>query len=181
MSEAQPNPIPRGNTPIIGIVGAGVTGTAVGRALVRRGVRVAWFDPRVGAAVRAAGRIGGVPVDDVRDLEAADAVVIAAPPGHARTAERLLGEGLHVVSTTDDLDDVRGLLFLDHVAKRHGVSLVVGAALCPGLSGLLAARLAGQLHVVDEIHVAMHGTGGPACARQHHDALGNTSSAWHDG
>ena len=58
---------------------------------------------------------------------------------------------------------------------------MVSAGLAPGLSGLLARHLADQLTVVDEIHVAMHGTGGPACARQHHRALGARSLGWHDG
>jgi hypothetical protein len=34
---------------------------------------------------------------------------------------------------------------------------------------------------VDELHVAIHGTAGPACARQHHQALGETALGWHDG
>ena len=34
---------------------------------------------------------------------------------------------------------------------------------------------------VDEIHVARLGTGGPACARQHHDSLGGTALDWRDG
>ena len=38
-----------------------------------------------------------------------------------------------------------------------------------------------QLAEVDEIHIAMHGTGGPACARQHHHALGSRGRGWHDG
>jgi hypothetical protein len=50
----------------------------------------------------------------------------------------------------------------------------------PGLSGLLARYLVSQVHTVDEIHVALHGTGGPACARQHHRALGGTALSWHD-
>jgi len=170
-----------GAAPIVGVVGAGVTGSAAGRALIARGLRVAWFDHRVGVAVRVAGRLGGVPVESIRELDVADAVVLAMPPDHTGTAERLLRAGRHVVSVSDSLDDVHGLLLLDHVAMQHGRSLVVGAAMCPGLSGLLAARIAGQLSVVDEIHVAMHGTGGPACARQHHDTLGDPSTAWHDG
>jgi hypothetical protein len=85
------------------------------------------------------------------------------------------------VSASDDPGDVADLLSLDGVAGGGGVSLVVAAALSPGLSGLLASYLAAQLAVVDEIHVAMHGTGGPACARQHHQALGARSPGWHDG
>ncbi len=34
----------------------------------------------------------------------------------------------------------------------------------PGLSGLLVDHLWRQLHVAEEIHVATHGTAGPACA-----------------
>ena len=59
--------------------------------------------------------------------------------------------------------------------------LVVGAAASPGLTGLLARLAADELDTVDEIHVAFHGTGGPACARQHHAALGSLSRVWYDG
>ena len=61
------------------------------------------------------------------------------------------------------------------------VPLVVGAAMAPGLSGLLARYLTEQLAAVEELHVAVYGTGGPACARRHHDALGSRSLGWHDG
>ena len=167
--------------PLIGVVGAGVTGATAGRVLGARGARVAWYDTRVGAAVRAAGRWGGAPVDDAAALEVCDAVVLASPPGHAPFAEDLVAAGCPVVSTSDAVDDVHALLHLHAPAVARGVSLVVGAAMCPGLSGLLVAGLVERLARVDEIHVAMHGTGGPACARQHHDALGDPSSAWHDG
>jgi len=53
--------------------------------------------------------------------------------------------------------------------------------MAPGLSGLLARYLSAQLPVLDELHVATHGTAGPACARQHHHALGHTALGWHDG
>jgi hypothetical protein len=44
------------------------------------------------------------------------------------------------------------------------------------------ARFAGAtLDVVDEIHVAKAGTGGPACARQHHLALKGVAVDWRDG
>ncbi|MEY3092052.1 MAG: hypothetical protein RIU67_835, partial [Actinomycetota bacterium] len=44
-----------------------------------------------------------------------------------------------------------------------------------------AAELSRRVDVIDEIHVAFHGTGGPACARQHHRALGGDALGWHDG
>ncbi len=51
----------------------------------------------------------------------------------------------------------------------------------PGLSGLLVRHLADQLAIGDEIHIAVHGTAGPACARQHHRALAGSGLALHDG
>lgn len=170
-----------GPSGIVGIVGAGVVGMAAGRSLVRLGHRVAWYDVRPGSALRAAAQVGGIVVEQPDHLAVSDAVVLAAPVGHAEIARPLLTSGVHVVSTSDGHDDVQGLLLLDACATSQDATLVVGAALCPGMSGLLAAYLASLLHEVDEIHVAMHGTGGPACARQHHDALGDTSVAWHDG
>jgi hypothetical protein len=53
--------------------------------------------------------------------------------------------------------------------------------LSPGLSGLLARHLASSFAVVDEIHIAIHGTAGPACAREHHRSLSGLSPSWHDG
>jgi hypothetical protein len=53
--------------------------------------------------------------------------------------------------------------------------------MAPGLSGLLVRYLAQRLDDVSEAHVAFHGTGGPACARQHHRALSGLAVGWHDG
>lgn len=169
------------DTPIAGIHGCGVTGQATGRVLRSIGVRQAWFDAAVGAAERATRRFGGVVLDDVADLAVVDVVVVASPPAHAAVVRSFIAEGRDVVSVSDDLADVRELLHLDEFAKHHGVRLVVGAGLAPGLSGVLARHLVGLLDVADEIHIATHGTAGPACARQHHDALGDTSMGWHDG
>jgi hypothetical protein len=167
--------------PIIGIVGAGVTGTACGRVLQAEGVRIAWLDTEAGAAARAASRVGGLAVHAIDEIAAADVAVLCSPGPHATLAADLLIHGVHVVSVNDDTDDVAELLSLDGVAATCATTLVVGAALAPGLSGLLARHLGEQLTVVDEIHVAMHGTGGRACARQHHRALGARSLGWRDG
>jgi hypothetical protein len=53
--------------------------------------------------------------------------------------------------------------------------------MAPGLSGLLAVTCARRVAHPEEVHVAVHGTAGPACARQHHRALGDRSVAWMDG
>lgn len=167
--------------PIVGILGCGVTGQAVGRVLRAYGVRVAWHDLAVGVADRARRRLGGVVVDDPADLGVSDAVVVTAPVPHAPLVHDLIAGRCDVVSVSDDPDDVRELLHLHEYARSHGVRLAVGAALSPGLTGVLARHLGDRLAQVDEIHVAMHGTAGPACARQHHDSLGATSHGWHDG
>lgn len=167
--------------PIVGICGAGVTGQAVGRVLRVLGVRTGWFDVQTGAAVRASRRHGGVVLDQLDDLRVVDAVVLATPSPQAAIAGGLLDDGVPVVTLADEHDDVRELLALQRRAESGGAALVVSASLSPGLTGLLTRHLVRQLHTVDEVHVAMHGTGGPACARQHHDALGGQARGWHDG
>ena len=169
------------HAPIVAVVGCGVTGQAVGRVLRDRSVRVAWFDIAIGAAVRAGRRLGGVVLDSAGDLGVVDLVVLASPTPQFELAMMLLDDGRDVVSLSDDPDDVEQLLTLHDRAVANEARLVVGAALAPGLSGVMARHLAGLLATVDEIHIAAHGTGGPACARQHHDALGSRARGWHDG
>lgn len=171
----------RADGPIIGVVGSGVTGQAAGRVLAARGLRVAWFDVAVGAAVRASRRIGGVVLDSVGDLGVVDVIVLATPVPQVDLAAMFVDDGRDVITLSDDPDDVRDLLALADHAVAHEVRLIVGAAVSPGLSGVIARHLASQLSQIDEIHVATHGTGGPACARQHHDALGSRAVGWHDG
>lgn len=115
---------------------------------------------------------------DVTAIEPGDVVVLAHGRSNALAAERALRQGAHVVTVGDSLEDCRELFRLD-VADPQ--TLVVGAAFSPGLSGLLARLLADQLAVADEIHVAVHGTAGPDCAREHHRSLSGMSIGWHDG
>ena len=115
-----------------------------------------------------------------RDLTA-DIVVLATPGPQAPRAADLIADGTHVVCTSGALDDVREMLELDAPARRAGASIVVGAGVSPGLSGLLARTLAAHLTPCDELHVAVHGTAGPACAREHHEALAGWAVGWHDG
>lgn len=111
----------------------------------------------------------------------ADAVVLASPGPHSPAAAQFLANGVHVVSTSGDLADVRAMLDLDDDTRNAGVSMVVGAAVAPGLSGLLARYLASRLAGCDELHIARHGTAGPACAHEHHGALTGWALGWHDG
>ena len=127
-------------------------------------------------------------------LRTADALVLAAPlaqpspvrprsavPITAHLVEAALARGVAVVSVADGIADVEALLRLDGAARSGGVPLVVGAAMAPGLSDALARLGAEELDAVDEIHVAKAGTGGPACAREHHRALGGEAIDWRDG
>jgi hypothetical protein len=113
------------------------------------------------------------------DVEA-PVVVLACGGSHADAVGDLVRSGVHVVSTSGSVDDVRALLDLDDEARLAGATVVVGAAVSPGLSGLLARHLAGRLAGVDEFHVAVHGTAGPACAREHHRALRGWAVGWQD-
>ncbi|MEM9513601.1 MAG: hypothetical protein AAGA42_01990 [Actinomycetota bacterium] len=151
----------------VAIVGNGVVGRRIEQRLplVLPDARILEIDPRVSD----------------RGIDDSDIVVLASPAPHAPLAERLVANGTHVVSVSDDMNDVSDLLQLDDRAHSSGSTLLVGAGMAPGLSGLLARHLADQLSVCDEIHIAMHGTAGPACARQHHDALSGTGIGLHDG
>lgn len=111
-----------------------------------------------------------------------DVVVVAGEPGeHLAIARRHLAAGVAVVSTSDRLEDVRALLDLDAEAGERGRAVVVGAGFGPGLSCVLAEHAAARFDVVDEVHIARSGTGGPACARQHHRALAGQALDWREG
>jgi hypothetical protein len=110
-----------------------------------------------------------------------DVAVLCHPVEHAPLAAAFADRGVSTVTVGDDLDDTRHLVDLHDRFASNGATLVVGAAMAPGLSGLLARHLADRLVVVDELHVAIHGTAGPACARTYHRSLSGRSIGWHDG
>ena len=120
---------------------------------------------------------GGAGVDD--DV---DAVLIASPNGqHASTAAHHVALGRPVVSCADSIEDVQALLDLGPEAEARDVPVVVGAGFSPGYTCLLARHAARDFELVEEVHVARSGTGGPACARAHHAALTGTAIDWRDG
>jgi hypothetical protein len=166
----------------IGVVGLGAVGSRVARQIVQSGRSVIVHDSDAGAAVSVRGlercTVAGS-IDAFSDTSCS-AMVLCTPVSQSNLATTFLDRGLDVVTTSDDPDDVRELLALDERARDENVRLVVGAAASPGMSGLLAAELSLRFDVVDEIHVAFHGTGGPSCARQHHRALGGDALGWHD-
>jgi hypothetical protein len=111
-----------------------------------------------------------------------DAVILASPTGtHFRPAREAVERGISVVSVSDAIEDVQLLLTLHETARRRGCTVVVGAGFSPGLTCLLARFGARSFSAVDELHIAKVGTGGRACARQHHRALSGTAVDWRDG
>ena len=172
------------------VVGAGAVGARAARQLQAAGAEVLVVEPdlpargrvvdALGAGVR--GVDGGVPavLDGTGPLP--DVAVLAQPAGdHAGLVSSLLDRGIPAVSTSDAVEDVEALLALDGRARAAGVAVAVGAGFSPGFSCLLAVHAAELLERVTEVHVARVGTGGPACARQHHRALGGDAVDWRDG
>ncbi len=173
----------RVRAPTVGVLGIGATGARAARQLASTpevgGVVLGGPGERPAALRRslgAAARVGDPLASDARVL------VLAGPAGtHLPVARRALEAGVDVVSTSDDLEEVEGLLALDGAARAAGRRVVVGAAFAPGLSCLLVRHLAGWVDRVEEVHVARFGTGGPACARAHHHALASRALDRRDG
>lgn len=168
------------------VFGAGATGARI--------VRMLAASPRVGSVeVRdtdperlreVAGSFGGAVALGQGSAvpDSADLVVVATTAGtQTAAAVGAIRAGAGVVTTTNEIIEARDLLALDQQARQHGVPLVVGAGFMPGLTCLMARVGAAEFDLVDEIHVAKAGTGGPACARQHHRALSSLAVDWRDG
>lgn len=170
----------------VAIVGAGATGTRVARQLLRRSevTQIALIDDRAGVAESAARSFPDqVHAHRGRDVPAAASVVVLATraESHVGLAQPCVAAGQSVVSVGDNINDVRGLLDLDDLAKAHGVHVVIGAGLMPGVSDLLAVFGRLRFDEVREVHVSKFGTGGPDCARQHHRALKGSCFDWRSG
>lgn len=167
------------------IIGAGAVGAGVAQRLAESSSlpvdRVAVVDRNPDRAWLLSEKYGSpVTVGSLED--SADVVVLATASGsQARLARRFVSSGRLVLSTSDSVPDVRRLLNLNSAALSEGSLAVVGAGLAPGLSDVLAVRAAAELDQVTEIHVAKFGTGGPACARQHHKALSSLALEWRNG
>ncbi len=168
------------------MVGLGTTGSHLARQLRGPDVeRIGLFDPneaRIGPVRGAIDRSITVDSGPPSPDDPPDVVVLAGPTGtHLDTAKALLDAGSHVVSISDDPAEVERLLDLDALAVARRRSVVVGAGFCPGLSEILARWAGDQLDRVEGVSVATAGTGGPACARQHHRALKQESRDWRNG
>ena len=171
---------------MIGIVGAGVVGSRVAETLRLFSPRqICVHDTEQIISQRLAARLSDeksqISVVDRNAMKSAKVVVLCGPSPHFSIAKEFLDSGVSVVSTSDDIADWLNLLTLSQLALENKATLIVGAASSPGMSGLLVRHLALSFDSIDEVHVALHGTGGPACARQHHRALSGQSIGWHDG
>lgn len=172
----------------VAVIGSGIVGRRVARQLAASGVV-----DRLILGARRPQRMHGfvrqlvdVDIEVVAPgpLPAAEVTVLAQPSGgHAELAEEAIGNGSHVVSLSDALNDVEGLLELDSTAEKADRSIIVGAAFSPGLSCLLARHGGERFDRVEELHVARMGTGGPSCQRQLHrartkEALERRNGSW---
>ncbi len=169
------------------MLGAGAVGSRVARWLLElepgAQVVLGGSDPeRVAELVQALGSAAAAAGNGHLHDQGIDVLVIAAPCGrHVGPARRAIRAGVPMVSTSDRVEDIHSLRALTPRAENAAVTSLVGAGFAPGLSCLQAAQGSAAFDVVDEIHVAKAGTGGPACARQHHRALKGSARDWRDG
>ena len=165
----------------IAIFGAGLVGQRTAMALRAHG----FDDIALISQTREALPFDGVTVGQGWPhpaAQGADIVVLATESSHQPAmAAQLVKSGTHVVTTADNPADIKRLWALDKTATQAGATLVIGAAYSPGLSTLLASYLVRTLDSVDTISTAQFGTGGPACAHEHHRAMGSTAHEVHEG
>lgn len=119
----------------------------------------------------AAAQVGGLErVEIVRPGQPvhADWAAITVEASAQRTALRRTAEAdVPAVSCCDDPELIAELLD----GELSSTPVVVGAALSPGLTDVMAAHAATLLEEATELHVARHGVGGPACAEARAQAL----------
>ena len=129
----------------------------------------------------AAAQVGGLErVEVVRPGRSvqADWVAVTVEAAAQRTALRQAADaGIPAVSSCDDPALMAELLN----GELARTPLVVGAALSPGLTDVMAAHAATLLDETTELHVARHGVGGPACAEARSQALRRAGHGWRDG
>ena len=178
----------------VAVVGAGIVGARTARELLSPGADGSPTNDGVVVVSRRADRLAQLaPVlgDRAEMLRAASApdlpddvrtVIVAREAGaQLEVVEPLVRSGRNVVAVSDDPEDVEALLALGGAASASGSVLLVGVAMAPGLSCVLARHAARGLDTVDEIHVARDGVAGPACARQRLRALRGGAVDWRDG
>lgn len=152
------------SSPAIGIVGHGIVGSRAALTL-----HTGQHNVRVASLQRAS------------ELFDCSVVIIATGERHSSLTSLFVAQGISVVSTSDNLEDVLAICDVQERAEARKAAVVAGVAASPGMSGLLVRHMRRAFESIDEVHTAVHGTGGPMCARQHHESLRGLSVGWHDG
>lgn len=170
----------------IGIVGTGTVGLRLARELVDdpivetvallsgSGTRQAQIHDALGDKVL----LGGADIDQ----SGVDAVVLCTPDeAQYEFAAASVRGGRHVVALADSIPSVRALLSLDGLARDSGCSVVVGAAMSPGLSSLLAVHAASLYDSIEAISIGVTGAAGPSCSERTARAQREDAVEWADG
>lgn len=143
------------------VIGTGVVGGRTAARLRSDGFDVDLVSGRAGA-----------------DLDPPPGVVVLATPSTTQPAlaRQAVQVGASVVTTADEPGSINELWNLDHLARRADCRVVVGSGFSPGVTSLLVGELVRDMDRVESITTARFGTGGPACAREHHRSM--AASGW---
>ena len=107
-------------------------------------------------------------------------LVISSSSGHhLETAQRAIKNGISVISTSNKISDVVGLLKLEDLAKENDAMIVAGSAFAPGLTYCVGRFCVKRLDSVDEIISLKMVQVDRMCA--HHRAMKRPSIEWCDG
>lgn len=119
---------------------------------------------------------------DAFDVLDADVVVLCGPDeAQVDQAHEALARDCDVVALADSPASVTSMLALVDYAGELGRSVVVGAGASPGMSSLLAVHAAQVAGALDEVTIAIAGTGGPECVERRFRSLRVETQEWRDG
>ena len=168
----------------VGLVGTGIVGLNVARELcgLDSSLRVALLSGTPARRETIAGALGTQVIEQGGEAEACDVVVLATPDDQqVARLPGLLAAGVHVVCTADAPLSIDQLLAFQDDAIDARRSVVIGAAMSPGVTSLLAAHAATLFDRVTEIDIAVSGTAGPACRARRRNAMSGSTMERRDG
>lgn len=167
----------------VAVVGAGEVGRRVVRELVTSpGVTEVVVDAARERVAALSASFGPRVVHAAAATRAPVVTVLATPEeDHPQRARRLLAAGSGVVSVSGAPGVAAALMDLDAQARAANRAVIPAAAFAPGLSSLLAEWASRRLPDLDEVHVAVTGTAGPACRAAAAASLEAVVREWRDG